>query len=265
MVTGAQSRRAQALWAALDGQAVIQPADSMTLTTRDLDLAVSPPLPHGLEGTSMGYVVALTVTDHHEHQRFVFASDVQGPLSPVASAWLIQARPTTLVPLGTAVLHRAGAGRRGHRALGGSSLPDHRRHRLPRHHGPSRRPRSPLHRALRAAVGDRPGRDRRRAPGTGGPAAGSAAGAAVGRRPQAAGQGRASESCTLACYHDAQHPQLRERGEVRVSTPTDVTLNVGDPAPDFTLRTIGLKEISLSDYRGKRVVILFYPLDWTPG
>ncbi len=87
---------AQALWAALDGQAVIQPADSMTLTTRDLDLAVSPPLPHGLEGTSMGYVVALTVTDHHEHQRFVFASDVQGPLSPVASAWLIQARPTTL-------------------------------------------------------------------------------------------------------------------------------------------------------------------------
>jgi len=75
---------------------VIQSADSMTLTTRDLDLAVSPPLPHGLEGTSMGYVVALTVTDHHEHQRFVFASDVQGPLSPVASAWLIQARPTTL-------------------------------------------------------------------------------------------------------------------------------------------------------------------------
>jgi peroxiredoxin Q/BCP len=50
-----------------------------------------------------------------------------------------------------------------------------------------------------------------------------------------------------------------------VSTPADVTLNVGDSAPDFTLRTIGLKEISLSDYRGKRVVILFYPLDWTPG
>lgn len=50
-----------------------------------------------------------------------------------------------------------------------------------------------------------------------------------------------------------------------MSTPADVTLNLGDPAPDFTLRTIGLKEISLSDYRGKRVVILFYPLDWTPG
>lgn len=45
----------------------------------------------------------------------------------------------------------------------------------------------------------------------------------------------------------------------------DKTLSVGDPAPDFTLRTIGLKEVGLKDFRGKNVVILFYPLDWTPG
>jgi peroxiredoxin Q/BCP len=43
------------------------------------------------------------------------------------------------------------------------------------------------------------------------------------------------------------------------------TLNVGDPAPDFTLKTIGLKDVSLHDFRGKNVVLLFYPLDWTPG
>ncbi len=43
------------------------------------------------------------------------------------------------------------------------------------------------------------------------------------------------------------------------------TLAVGDPAPDFTLKGIGLKEASLRDFRGKNVVILFYPLDWTPG
>ncbi len=43
------------------------------------------------------------------------------------------------------------------------------------------------------------------------------------------------------------------------------TLNVGDTAPDFTLKTIGLKEVSLKDFRGKNVVVLFYPLDWTPG
>jgi len=43
------------------------------------------------------------------------------------------------------------------------------------------------------------------------------------------------------------------------------TLDVGDPAPDFTLRTVGLKEVGLKDFQGKIVVILFYPLDWTPG
>ncbi|MBI3826546.1 MAG: redoxin domain-containing protein [Candidatus Rokubacteria bacterium] len=42
-------------------------------------------------------------------------------------------------------------------------------------------------------------------------------------------------------------------------------LKVGDQAPDFTLKSIGLKEVSLHDYRGKNVVVLFYPLDWTPG
>ncbi|HEX9821421.1 MAG TPA: hypothetical protein VGD07_17610 [Methylomirabilota bacterium] len=96
MVSGAQARRAQALWGVLQGQAHVQPADGVTLTTPDLDLKVSPPLPHGTDGTALGYVLALTVTDHREHERFVFASDVQGPLSPVAAAWLIQQRPTTL-------------------------------------------------------------------------------------------------------------------------------------------------------------------------
>lgn len=43
------------------------------------------------------------------------------------------------------------------------------------------------------------------------------------------------------------------------------SLNAGDPAPDFTLKSIGLKEVSLHDYRGKNVVLLFYVLDWTPG
>jgi peroxiredoxin Q/BCP len=42
-------------------------------------------------------------------------------------------------------------------------------------------------------------------------------------------------------------------------------LTVGDSAPDFTLKSIGLKEVSLHEYTGKNVVLLFYPLDWTPG
>ena len=42
-------------------------------------------------------------------------------------------------------------------------------------------------------------------------------------------------------------------------------VNVGDQAPDFTLKSVGLREVSLREYRGKNVVLLFYPLDWTPG
>lgn len=42
-------------------------------------------------------------------------------------------------------------------------------------------------------------------------------------------------------------------------------LNIGDQAPDFTLPTDGGGEVSLSDYKGKKVVLYFYPKDNTPG
>ncbi len=44
------------------------------------------------------------------------------------------------------------------------------------------------------------------------------------------------------------------------------TLKVGDTAPDFTLPSDTEKEIKLSDYRGKKNVILaFYVLAFTGG
>ena len=42
-------------------------------------------------------------------------------------------------------------------------------------------------------------------------------------------------------------------------------LNIGDAAPDFTLPTDGNGSITLSDYKGKKVVLYFYPKDDTPG
>src|SRR5947199_6473985 len=39
----------------------------------------------------------------------------------------------------------------------------------------------------------------------------------------------------------------------------------GDAAPDFTLPDADGKEVSLSDYRGRRVVVYFYPAASTPG
>jgi thioredoxin-dependent peroxiredoxin len=40
---------------------------------------------------------------------------------------------------------------------------------------------------------------------------------------------------------------------------------VGKPAPDFTLKNDEGKDISLKDYRGKWVVLYFYPKDFTSG
>ncbi len=39
-----------------------------------------------------------------------------------------------------------------------------------------------------------------------------------------------------------------------------MALSIGDLAPDFTLFSTEKKEISLSDYKGKKVVVLFFPL-----
>jgi peroxiredoxin len=43
-----------------------------------------------------------------------------------------------------------------------------------------------------------------------------------------------------------------------------MAVNVGQPAPEFTLKDQSQKDVKLSDYRGKNVVLMFYPLDWSP-
>ena len=45
----------------------------------------------------------------------------------------------------------------------------------------------------------------------------------------------------------------------------NATLKVGDVAPHFRLKTDEGKEVSLSDYRGKRVLLYFFPKANTPG
>ena len=44
-----------------------------------------------------------------------------------------------------------------------------------------------------------------------------------------------------------------------------MSLSVGQAAPDFALKDQNQKEVKLSDFAGKkRVVLVFYPLDWSP-
>jgi peroxiredoxin len=38
----------------------------------------------------------------------------------------------------------------------------------------------------------------------------------------------------------------------------------GEPAPEFTLRNQDGEMVSLSDFRGKKVLLVFYPLDFSP-
>jgi thioredoxin-dependent peroxiredoxin len=46
---------------------------------------------------------------------------------------------------------------------------------------------------------------------------------------------------------------------------TDQRLAPGDPAPDFTLPDADGNLVSLSSFRGQRVIVYFYPAAMTPG
>ncbi|PZF74933.1 redoxin domain-containing protein [Taibaiella soli] len=41
-------------------------------------------------------------------------------------------------------------------------------------------------------------------------------------------------------------------------------LSVGSKAPEFSLYATPDQKISLSEFRGKRVILAFYPADWSP-
>jgi len=40
---------------------------------------------------------------------------------------------------------------------------------------------------------------------------------------------------------------------------------IGTPAPDFTLKSVSGSDISLSSFKGQKVILYFYPKDETPG
>src|SRR5262244_3189894 len=59
-------------------------------------------------------------------------------------------------------------------------------------------------------------------------------------------------------FYDPQATQAVIQGGV-------MPISVGDTAPDFTLQNQDKKEVKLSDFHGKKkVVLVWYPLDWSP-
>jgi thioredoxin-dependent peroxiredoxin len=50
-----------------------------------------------------------------------------------------------------------------------------------------------------------------------------------------------------------------------VSASTAARLSPGDTAPDFTLTSDAEEQVTLSDLRGRKVIVYFYPAAMTPG
>ena len=44
-----------------------------------------------------------------------------------------------------------------------------------------------------------------------------------------------------------------------------MTIEIGTQAPDFELRATNGENVSLADFRGKNILLYFYPKDMTPG
>lgn len=79
-----------------------------------------------------------------------------------------------------------------------------------------------------------------------------------------------SEPAGSGCVEPAKGPltgaQEAGPGSGAVSAPPIIRARVGQPAPEFEAQAFvdgGFKTIKLSDYRGKWVVLCFYPGDFT--
>lgn len=57
---------------------------------------------------------------------------------------------------------------------------------------------------------------------------------------------------------------LRKRLTMAQNPPESNALHAGTPAPDFTLPSTPDQTVSLSELRGRNVILAFYPADWSP-
>ena len=58
---------------------------------------------------------------------------------------------------------------------------------------------------------------------------------------------------------------LHQHAPAMAGDAVNTPLAVGSAAPDFALPDANGRTVRLSDFRGRPVVLAFYPLDWSPG
>ena len=71
----------------------------------------------------------------------------------------------------------------------------------------------------------------------------------------------AAAACAIALLVVPMMLRSAGPGEELRETPNPV----GTANLDLTLKDMHGADVNLADYKGKNVVLLFYPLDWTPG
>jgi uncharacterized protein len=90
MIDRHQAGHGREFWRVMSPHCQIEAADGRQVELDGVSMRFSPPLPHGQDGSEFGQVVAVTVDDG---TRFIHASDLQGPASPVATGYLLRERP----------------------------------------------------------------------------------------------------------------------------------------------------------------------------
>ena len=55
-------------------------------------------MPHGEDGTPLGYVLALTI--HHDDDTMLFGSDIQGPIADQCMQYILKQKPTVMIVSG---------------------------------------------------------------------------------------------------------------------------------------------------------------------
>jgi len=91
-----QRKRAHAFLKSLQNLDIrVEYADSRSFGFMSTEIKVSPPLPHGPEGSKLGWVLLFTIKRGSE--KIVFAPDVQGPISQTTLNYIISERPKLLI------------------------------------------------------------------------------------------------------------------------------------------------------------------------